>query len=213
MAGKNSQIQKKKNVKELNAYTESLETRLTCIEELLKSSGIDLKQLEKRVDEDSENRKKIDQLEKRINIIDKKVKHLGSSQPKKELSNGNSLLKCKHCENAFADGTKLKDHIRVSHGKLIKCRFCSETFDQTWKLETHICIHLEKKYKCEICDQKFHLKWRLIKHEERHKNVDSKFCHYFNNSKICPFQELGCMFRHESSPHCKYMSYCNKKRC
>ena len=28
------------------------------------------------------------------------------------------------------------------------------------------------------------------------------FCHYFNNGKACPFDKIGCKFRHENSPFC-----------
>ena len=30
---------------------------------------------------------------------------------------------------------------------------------------------------------------------------------------MCPYQEVGCMFRHELSPQCKYKSTCNRKLC
>ena len=36
-------------------------------------------------------------------------------------------------------------------------------------------------------------------HEHPLNGKWKKFCHYFNNSKHCPFEELGIMFKHEIS--------------
>ena len=40
-----------------------------------------------------------------------------------------------------------------------------------------------------------------------------KFCHYFNNKKICPYSDIGCMFRHESAPNCNFRDKCSKNLC
>ena len=40
-----------------------------------------------------------------------------------------------------------------------------------------------------------------------------KHCHYFNNDKVCPYEEIGCMFRHEKSEPCKYKEFCKNKLC
>ena len=40
-----------------------------------------------------------------------------------------------------------------------------------------------------------------------------KFCHYFNNDKECPFETLGCMFKHQDAPQCKYSDKCLKTLC
>ena len=39
------------------------------------------------------------------------------------------------------------------------------------------------------------------------------FCHYFNNQKKCPFEEIGCMFLHADSEDCKFQNTCNKNLC
>ena len=54
-------------------------------------------------------------------------------------------------------------------------------------------------YNCTLCDKTFHRKWRLAKHELAHNSLNVKFCHYFNNGKDCPYEEIGCMFKHEPS--------------
>ena len=46
-----------------------------------------------------------------------------------------------------------------------------------------------------------------------HKREVTKHCHYYNNDKICPFEELGCMFLHKTSETCKYDQECSKVLC
>ena len=41
---------------------------------------------------------------------------------------------------------------------------------------------------------------------------EAKFCHYFSNGKCCPFDAIGCMFRHEMSQKCNLES-CRDKLC
>ena len=40
-----------------------------------------------------------------------------------------------------------------------------------------------------------------------------KKCHYFNNKKKCPFEDLGCMFAHRDSEICKFDQMCSKNLC
>ena len=58
--------------------------------------------------------------------------------------------------------------------------------------------------------QNIWLKWRLYKDEHADdKNV--KFCHYYNNSKDCHIDEVGCKFRHEESELCNFKVNCSNK--
>ena len=41
----------------------------------------------------------------------------------------------------------------------------------------------------------------------------SKFCQYFNNSKSCPYEEIGCQFKHAVADNCKYDRKCKFKLC
>ena len=59
----------------------------------------------------------------------------------------------------------------------------------------------------------FFTNWRLKKHMQSHNEPNVKFCHYFNNSKNCPFKEFGCKFRHAKSDQCKYQENCKNKLC
>ena len=68
-------------------------------------------------------------------------------------------------------------------------------------------------YKCDQCDKTFVLKWRLNKHLENHASLTTKKCHYYNNKKKCPYEDIGCMFDHVLSTMCLYGKNCNKKLC
>ena len=82
------------------------------------------------------------------------------------------------------------------------------------ELEVHIKNqHEVKEYTCDFCDKTFVLQWRLLKHQENHTNPTWKKCHYFNNEKDCPYEEIGCMFAHEASEICKFGQMCSNKLC
>ena len=76
-------------------------------------------------------------------------------------------------------------------------------------LERHIKTQVEKRFKCKVCSPEFHLKWRLRKHQEIHGNDKVRF----NTMKVCPYEELGCMFKHETASSCKFRDNCKRKLC
>ena len=97
------------------------------------------------------------------------------------------------------------NHIKVSS---ITCKICEKTFCKNNELELHLQSHSQaEKFKCGICGKSFVLKWRL----EKHKNVHTtnKFCHYFNNQKFCPYEAIGCKFKHERAPICNFSNCLN----
>ena len=199
--------------RELNIYTEALEKRLSYLEDIFKAAKINPKQVEDNLKAEYENILKVAKLEKRLNSIDKKVKNVESLIPEKKGNPQTKDKKCVKCNKEFSDFNSLNDHMKEKHATDIKCRFCDETFKQTWMLEMHLNSHVEKSLKCEQCEQSFHLKWRLKKHMEIHTDVNVKFCHFFNNCEECPYIDPGCMFKHESSPYCKFQKSCNRKLC
>ena len=67
--------------------------------------------------------------------------------------------------------------------------------------------------KCDKCDKTFYLKWRLAKHKSIHQTKNVRFCHYFNNEKLCPFEEIGCMFLHAKSEICRFKKSCKNDLC
>ena len=70
-----------------------------------------------------------------------------------------------------------------------------------------------EEIQCDKCDKTFSLKWRLMQHEKMHESSNRKWCHYFNNQKPCPFEEIGCMFQHADAAHCKFQDNCTRKMC
>ena len=66
---------------------------------------------------------------------------------------------------------------------------------------------------CDVCGKYFYMKWRLNKHKQLHDNKPKTKCHYFNNGKVCPFDEVGCKFLHEISDECRQNAKCTRKLC
>ena len=91
---------------------------------------------------------------------------------------------------------------------------CEELFDRNCDMENHIRnIHESfETYDCDKCEKTFVLEWRLKKHREGHDRILKK-CHYFNNQKSCPYENVGCMFDHAFSGSCRYGKKCTNKMC
>ena len=107
----------------------------------------------------------------------------------------------------------MSDHIRKEHPKVHNCDNCDEKFDDSWKLELHMKTHKSiTPLKCNICEKLFYVNWRLKKHIASHSE-SNKCCHYFNNGKLCPFEDVGCKYKHEDSQKCKFNNNCRFKLC
>ena len=136
--------------------------------------------------------------------------------PKNRVSK--DLIKCKKCDKAFSRTVDLKKHHESIHGvNITQCSLCEKEFAKNSDLEIHIAFeHKESEtFKCKDYDKTFVLEWRLRKHSIMHmENQRSiRFCHYFNNDKVCPFTEIGCMFQHSVAPQCKHHLKCFTKLC
>ena len=81
---------------------------------------------------------------------------------------------------------------------LFKCELCYEHFVRSCELECHIKEHHKAyaEYVCEECDKTFVTKWRLKKHKSIHSGNIKTLCYYSKNNLFCPFEELGCKFKH-----------------
>ena len=80
-------------------------------------------------------------------------------------------------------------------------------------MENHIKSHNKiNPFKCDTCDKEFFVKWRLEKHTQGHRET-RKYCHYYNNDKYCPYDEIGCKYKHEDSNKCKFDKSCRFKLC
>ena len=183
---------KKKTVKELNEDLILMEAKLEKFENI------------------------VDCLTKKLEVLEKhnkdipNVRKVGPERGKGDTSE----YACKLCECMFKRNNELKVHMREKHKREIKCNVCSELFNFIFELEHHLKKHQEvKTYKCEICDKTFCMKWRLKKHQEAHDKTDLKFCHYFNNKKVCPYDDIGCMFKHAKSKKCKFEQSCKNMLC
>ena len=107
---------------------------------------------------------------------------------------------------------------RVVAGKthdLKECKLCSKRFKKCNELESQIknCHENYREFKCDQCEKTFVLEWRLKKHINLHTDDNVQRCHYFNNTKNCPFEELGCKFLHAPSDFCRLGLSCQRRLC
>ena len=191
-------IGKKVTVKDLNLQLKILLEKISNLEEKEVEKDKKLKNMENTI---KSNREKIAKLENIVNECEAK-------KICKDVK-----FNCKECGESFSGKRDLTKHIKQSHAKDYKCKICEETFNKSWSFELHSKSHEEiVPFKCNTCDKDFYSKWRLNKHVLSH-GVKGKFCHYFNNGKICPFEEIGCKFKHEISKNCRYDKKCHINLC
>ena len=144
-------------------------------------------------------------------VEDKKGDNLQEPAPhSKTRESVHNKKKCQRCDFTCTSKSDMKKHNVDNHIKVssITCKICEKTFCKNNELELHLQSHSQaEKFKCSICGKSFVLKWRL----EKHKNVHTtnKFCHYFNNQKFCPYEAIGCKFKHERAPICKFSNCLN----
>ena len=177
----------------------SLQLEINDIKEELKSANKELKEVKEELKE-----LKREKQEGNTNI-----------QNKKDELNMIPQFLCTKCEESFQSKKVLKAHMKTVHPKVVKCNVCEETFDENFNLELHIRLKHEesRNFECNQCGKTFVLMWRFRKHKENHSNQNAKKCHYFNNKKDCPFEEIGCMFEHSLSDMCIYNRNCKNKLC
>ena len=189
---------KKKTNKELNEDVEALTDKVKVLENLVKdlTVKINLKDSFCANKNDKIIEEKIEKIEFRLNEvikIDEKIT--------KDKS-----IQCDKCEYSCLKRNEIKQHQKEKHIKVSdvkKCNKCDKTFKENHELENHLKTEHEiENFKCDKCDKTFVLKWRLRKHMSVHETT--KYCHYYNNDKFCPYDELGCKFRHEVSIPCKF---------
>lgn len=173
-----------------------------------------IKSLSQEVDTLKEQIKEIPLLKQKLLELEKILSKLKLSEEITEEENL-KMINCNHCDETFDQKKKLNKHLREIHPRKIKCKTCDKVFSENCELEVHIKTHhLENtEYRCNLCDKTFVLKWRLSKHLQYHSSETKKKCHYFNNEKICPYEDIGCMFDHEMSEICKFGEFCANKLC
>ena len=191
-------VTKKKTVSDLNIIVERLQDKVEHLAQKVKN---------------------MEALEKKVKHLEDELKQYKSNTGKESESvdrkKVQERVKCSKCEGLFTTKKMLKDHMKAYHVRDINCSDCDLTFDEQWKFEKHLSTEhgKEKTFDCDHCDESFYTMWRLKKHEQSHDNHKVKFCHYFNNSKKCPYEEFGCKFRHADSEQCRFQKNCRNKLC
>jgi len=130
-------------------------------------------------------------LDTKINKIEKEIESrckASNDNDKSRFQRFSSPINCEYCEKTFMIISELENHIRNSH-------------------------EMHSKFKCDQCDKNFVSRWRLKKHINIHNGKVTTHCHYFNNKKSCPFQDLGCKFLHKISKLCNFGQTCRKQNC
>ena len=198
---------KRKSVKELNAELELLAERVKKLEEK------DASEVPDKVHE------KLNGIEEIVKSYDKKIGDLerellqARHNNNVEKDNDSKGIDGEVCDKTLIVGPSLKEQIKTRHSKTYECEFCDDTFTESWKMEEHLEHHgNERPFKCSICEKGFYMKWRMEKHTSDHR-VDIKFCHYFNSDKPCPYDKVGCRFKHETAPECRFNLKCTFKLC
>ena len=164
--------------------------------------------IEIRVSKSEEMDHKVFKIESDMESIKKKFQ----TSPSESICDS---LKCMICGELFVSKNNLRQHISANHPKSIECQKCDERFATNSQLQRRIKEHSSVKlFKCEECDKSFNFQWRLNKHKEMHgRDQMIRKCHFFNNAKQCPFEEIGCKFLHQESIQCKYSTQCKFDRC
>ena len=178
----------------------------------LKILNDEFKQMKEELKEVKYLKEKVSLLEKRLAESEIKTKKF-EENPSKNLDK--DINQCKKCDKSYDSGKNLKMHLRDMHPITIQCSFCENSFVNNCELEDHIksCHSEIKPFECDQCEKKFVLRWRMEKHRINHTDQNMKKCHYFNNGKVCPFEDIGCMFAHVISGDCKFGNACRNKLC
>ena len=206
---------KNKTVKELNVEFDLLSERIKKLEE--KDTKIC-----------SETRSKVEEIDDiikgyddKIEKLDKVLKAQSKQNPPQEASqevtdkSPKTGFKCEKCDKSLNSKKELKMHQQLIHPKRIKCQECEQSFVSSIEYEVHMkSNHKEhEQYLCDDCEKTVVVKWRLNKHKTIHSNREIKKCHFFNNKKLCPFEEMGCMYLHVMSPQCFFQENCQNTLC
>ena len=164
------------------------------------------------------NQLRIEALENWVIKLDHQIKEVSEKiekhQENSEECNANSILVEKiaslesNVNSLFSKENEQAPKIYEAGNESINCKECDAKFSKNCDFEKHMVNEhqQEKEFTCDDCGKRFYLSWRLKKHVEMHKK-ESKACHYFNNNKVCPYNEIGCMFEH------KKLGLCGRKTC
>ena len=208
-------VEKMESVKK---YLKNLETKMDSVEDKLVN---DIESTAARIDKDicesndkqKHDRKKLKELlednKNKLQEVEKNLLVQKETVKKQEQS-----FKCEKCGETFVKIVDRRNHIKLYHPKQFSCDFCDVIFNESWQYEMHLESHSKTKdKKCGVCGKAFFLEWRFRQHVNVHENPNIKNCHYYNNNKVCPFDTVGCKFKHVKSKQCKNPTNCKNKLC
>ena len=200
------------NIIEQHETVEELEKKIKQLEHIDITTNARLESLESWVLEQNNSIHRLDEL---LSVMDKNGAVVKESKEIKELKGKVNSLEINLKQVRIPTEQKtVSERNDEQVPKSIKCEECNEEFTRNCDLEVHLDGHTrEKEFKCEVCGKGFFLQWRLRKHKELHQTqINQRFCHFYNNSKPCPYENIGCMFVHSKSGKCKLAS-CRFRLC
>ena len=151
----------------------------------------------------------IQENEKRMVEVESKLEY-----QKEKIQKLKTAFSCDECGTSFSKKCERRKHINEQHPKHFVCGFCDLIFRESWQYEMHLESHNKtKENKCEVCGKEFYLEWRYRQHVNTHTNPLVRKCHFFNNNKECPYEIVGCKFKHVKSTLCKHPRNCKAKLC
>ena len=94
-----------------------------------------------------------------------------------------------------------KKRRKLQNYEPVICDVCDTKCKTLSDLEIHIkASHAEHQiYECYECSKTFVTEWRLHRHRSIHSDEKTRQCIYFRKQITCPYDELGCKFRHSTS--------------
>ena len=179
--------------------------------------------LKQRVEELEKQKVKESVLKKRVEELEKKIADIENKEFKEKDQNDKSFktgFECKKCDKSLDSRRELKIHQQEYHPRVIICKECDHAFPCSIDFEIHMKkVHADKEkenYQCNKCEKTFVVNWRLAKHLDMHNDQNAqnvRKCHFFNNNKHCPYEEIGCMYQHQESPQCIFQERCRNRMC
>ena len=221
------ELQKKCDERDLEETTKrtEMENRMLNFESNYQMCSKETAQMERIKSSDNIFQKEIHQINMKLNNLNREYEIVASSiKDKSKCIDENR----KHVDEMVEDIDYLKSHliqksvpierknpVDSQPTRAIQCPLCDKNFQYSHELENHMTIHSgEKPFKCECCGKGFYLKWRLTKHRTMHNEKKmTRDCHYFNNVKLCPFEENGCKFVHRLAGECTHKENCKDDKC
>ena len=182
------------NIIEQNEIVEELEHKVKQLEHSDITIKARLESIENWVLKQNDS---IHQLGDKLSTMDTNGAIVQESNQVKELKVKVSDIETdlKHVKNSY----KTENMHGVKENPVPKprnCKECKKEFKRNCDLELHMKDHnTEKEFNCDVCGKGFFLEWRLRKHREVHQG-NIRICHFYKNSKPCPFDDIGCMFDH-----------------